>query len=204
LVFASGDEFEVVEIPQVDALQPNETIQLELTLRAPNAYRTYLSIWQLQDGDGNVIGDNLRITTRVGLTPTPVPATPTTTPTPEPVATPEAPLWMSDPALVGPCNGSSAGYHGGAVGWGVGGGNSDNYHYFYGGPISSQELLNPYNEFSGFPHSQTYFTVSGPGEDWPQPADCGLSSWGDSGDCSTADGYQVVWKKVWITSDYCP
>jgi len=83
LVFSSGDELDVVREAELTSLSPGETAEVKITLRAPAAYRGYASVWRLQDGAGNLIGEELAVTCRVGATPTPRPtATPTVTPTP--------------------------------------------------------------------------------------------------------------------------
>jgi hypothetical protein len=101
LIFASGDELESTEEPEVKPLLPEETLQIETTLQAPTQYGTYASVWQVQDAEGNPIGEELKITCRVGPTPTPMPtATPTPTPTPEFTPTPMEPLHFSVPIIV--------------------------------------------------------------------------------------------------------
>ena len=83
LVFVSGDELEVVKGPEIEPLSPGGTAEVKITLRAPAAYDWYTSVWRLQDGMGNSIGEELEVTCRVDSTSTPRPtATPTTTPTP--------------------------------------------------------------------------------------------------------------------------
>ncbi|HUX77970.1 MAG TPA: protein kinase [Anaerolineae bacterium] len=83
LVYASGNELEIVSRPEIGSLAPGETADVKLTLRAPASYNRYTSVWQLHDGAGNPIGEELEIKCRVGPTPTPRPTeTPTTTPTP--------------------------------------------------------------------------------------------------------------------------
>jgi serine/threonine-protein kinase len=81
LVFVSGDELEVVEAPVIEPLGLEEATQIEITLRAPTRYKWYVSKWQLQDSDGNAIGEELEIACYVGPTPTPTPSPlPTETP----------------------------------------------------------------------------------------------------------------------------
>jgi tRNA A-37 threonylcarbamoyl transferase component Bud32 len=202
LVYVSGEELEIVEEPEIDPIEPDESIEVGITLRAPTTYSAYSSVWQMEDGDGNPIGEELEITCRVGPTPTPVPVEPSPTPTPEEVAS--SPLWMSLPVLAGECDGSaSGGYHGGRVEWAVSGGSYTNYRFFYGAVVVEQELPTPFNEFYSLPHSQTYFTVVGPGDVLPTLEDCGLSGWGDAGYCVTPGGYEVVWQKVWVDEGMC-
>ena len=202
LVFVSGQELEIVEEPEIDPIEPDETVEVGITLRAPTTYSAYSSVWQMEDGSGNPIGEELEITYRVGPTPTPVPETPT--PTPTITATSSSPLWMSLPVLAGACAGSeSGGYHGGRIEWGVSGGFHTNYRFFYGDVVAEQELPTPSSEFYSLPHSQTYFTVAGAGDILPTLESCGLSSWGDSGYCVTPDGYEVVWQKVWVDEGMC-
>ena len=93
LVFVSGDRLGVVKGPEIKPLSPEGTAELEITLRAPTVYSRYTSVWQLQDGTGNPIGEELEVTCRVGLMPTPRPtATPTPTATPVYTPTPMDPL----------------------------------------------------------------------------------------------------------------
>jgi tRNA A-37 threonylcarbamoyl transferase component Bud32 len=95
LVFVSGDELDVLEEPEVTPLSPEGTAEIRTTLRAPLAYARYTSVWQLQDGAGNPIGEKLEIACRVGPTPTPRP-----TASPTVVPTPTEPLRFSVPIVV--------------------------------------------------------------------------------------------------------
>jgi hypothetical protein len=197
LVFASGTDPEIVDRPRIEPLAPGETTEIELVMLAPTASDIYISVWQLQDGMENLIGDILEVTYRVGPTPTPTAtATPAATPTPEFTPTPPEPLWMSDTYLTW-CN--SARTEGG-VGWSVGGGPSAEYRYFYSWVIAENELPRPENDFPVFPHVETYFTTSGP-LTFPVPDDCCP---GDYGQYVSPEGYEIVWKKVWLTVDSCP
>lgn len=87
LVFVSGDELEVVEAPVIEQLGLEETTEIAITLRAPTHYKWYVSKWQLQDSDGNSIGEELEIACYVGPTPTPtsVPLPTETPPTETPL-----------------------------------------------------------------------------------------------------------------------
>jgi hypothetical protein len=79
----SGDELEVVTEAEIAPLAPGESADVQIALQAPAEYAAYTSRWQLQDGQGTPIGEELEIACRVGPTPTPRPtATPTPTPTP--------------------------------------------------------------------------------------------------------------------------
>ncbi|MBE9506427.1 MAG: protein kinase, partial [Chloroflexi bacterium] len=130
LVFVSGDELEIIEEPEVEPLAPEETTEIEITLRAPAGYDAYSSVWQLQDDEGNPIGEELEIACRVGPTPTPRPtATVTPTPTPEFTPTPVRPLEMSVPILTSCWADPDKGLWGGSVGWSAWGGPSSEYHY---------------------------------------------------------------------------
>lgn len=101
LVRVSGDALDVVQQSHIEPLVPEGTAGIEITLRAPTAYSTYASVWQLQDGAGNRIGDNLEVTCRVGPTPTPRPTSPpTATPTPKFTPTSTEPLHFSVPIVV--------------------------------------------------------------------------------------------------------
>jgi len=197
LTFVSGDELQVVEGPEVESLSPEETAEIDITLRAPVYYSTYTSAWQLQDGEGDPIGEELEITCRVGPTPTPrLTATPTATSTPEFTLMPTEPLWMSIPGLAW-CSGTRTS---GRIEWGRGGGPNEEYRYFSGSVSPASELPGPYNKVSGFPHVMTYFTTSGTLV-WPIPDDCCL---GDYGRYVSPEGYEIVWKKVWHSEESCP
>jgi len=101
LIFTSGDELEITREVEIEPLSPGETAEVRITLRAPAAYKQYTSVWELQDGEGNPIGEKLMATCRVGSTPTPRPtATPTATPTPEFTPTPTEPFHFSVPIVV--------------------------------------------------------------------------------------------------------
>ncbi len=197
LVFVSGDELQVVEAPEIEPLAPEETSEIEIALRAPTGYDRYTSVWQLQDGQGSPIGEELEITCRVGPAPTPRPtATPTGTPTPEFTPTPAEPLWMSVPGLAW-CDESGAR---GRIEWGRGGGPSEEWRYFYGWVFPESELPGPYHDFSGFPRVETYFTTSGT-LPWPVPDNCCP---GDYGRYVSPEGYEIVWQKVWYSAANCP
>jgi len=162
LIFASGDELDIVQVDEITSLPPESTTEIEVTFEAPADYGTYASAWQLQDSDGNAIGEPLEIGCRVGPTPTPRPvatATPTATATPSFTPTPAEPLRMSYPALIS-CKGSGSEAHGGKIGWNAWGG-TEEYHYYFSTVSPNSELDAPYNEFNGFPHVATYFTTSG-------------------------------------------
>jgi len=195
LVFVSGDELEVVEKLAVERLAPGEITEIEIALKAPASYNTYISVWQLQDVEGNPIGKDLEITFRVGATPTPRPTpTPTPTPTPEFTPTPAKLLWMSLPTL-GVCN-----QVGGEITWDVSGRSRGEYRYFYGGLSPEYELSEPRHEFLGYPHTMTYFTASGEVV-FPLPDNCGRGDFGRCG--SLEEGYEIVWKKVQYKVEDC-
>ncbi|MEE8390275.1 MAG: protein kinase, partial [Anaerolineae bacterium] len=80
LVFVSGDELEIVKEPVIELLAVEETTEIEIALRAPTRYDRYTSVWQLQDSDGNPIGEELEIACYVGPTPTSTPVPPTQPP----------------------------------------------------------------------------------------------------------------------------
>jgi hypothetical protein len=199
LILASGAKPEIVNEAQIELLAPGEAAEVRFTLRAPATYDTYTSAWQLQDSAGNAIGEELRITYKVGPTPTPRPTeTPTASPTPAFTPTPVEPLRMSYPALTW-CNDPPRTR--GRVGWSHWGGPSEEYRYFYGKVSPAQELASPYREFEGFPHIETYFTASG-SLSFPIPENCISDS--DAGRCSNpAEGYEIVWQKVFIKTEDC-
>jgi predicted Ser/Thr protein kinase len=195
LVFVSGDELTVIGKPVIAPLAPDETLEIELSLQAPTRHDTYTSVWQLQDGEGNPIGEQLEITCRVAPTPTPkTTATPTPTPTPKVAPTSTEPLWMSVPGLT-QCSGAK-----GQIAWGRGGGPSNEYRYFYSRVAPEFELAGPYNDFEGFPHVMTYYTTSGELA-WPIPDNCCP---GDYGRYVSPEGYEIVWRKAYQEQSSCP
>jgi serine/threonine protein kinase len=202
LVFASGKELEVVEVverPTLGQLAPGETAEVRVTLRAPDGFDTYDSVWQLQYSGGAHIGEGLTIVFEVGLTPTPMPTvTPSPTPTPQVTPTPSEPLWMGIPSLAW-CNEPANTQ--GRVEWGHGGGPSSEYRFFHGKVSPETELDGPYRAFEGFPHTETYFTASGT-ITFPVPEECGR---GDEGRCGSQQaGFEIVWQKVYFTPGNCP
>ena len=196
LAFVSGDELVVVAKPEIVPLLPGETMEIQITLRAPADSASYTSVWQLQYGEGHPIGEDLKTAFRVGLTSTPRAVTPTNTLTPEFTPTPTEPLWMSIP---GPAECDDARTRG-RIEWGRGGGPSDEYRYFHGRISLESELGGPYHEFIGFPHVETYFTTSG-ALTLPVPDDCCP---GDYGHYTSPEGYEIVWHKVWHPESHCP
>ena len=195
LVFVSGEELKVVEKLAVELVTPGATTKIQVTLQAPTSYDRYTSVWQLQDIEGNPIGEDLEITFRVGATPTPRPtSTPTPTLTPKFTPTPAQPLWMSKPTL-GVCN-----TIGGEMTWDVKGGLGGEYRYFYGGVEPEYELPEPRHEFLGYPHTMTYFTASGEIV-FPVPDSCGRGDFGQCG--SQEEGYEIVWEKIRYTAQDC-
>jgi len=196
LVSVSGDELEIVAEPEIEPLAPGETTEIEFTLRAPVDYDAYTSVWQLQDGTGNPIGGELEIAYRVGPTLTPRPTvTLAATLTPDLTSAPDERLSMSLPGL-NECNSSRTK---GQIGWAFGGGPGEEYRYFFSQVAPEYELPGPYHEVSRFPHVMTYFVTSGT-LSWPIPEACGR---GDEGWCE-GPGYQIVWRKVYYTSESCP
>ena len=193
LVFVSGDEPVALMQSSIGTLAPGDTLEIQLTLQAPERLDSYTSVWQLQDGEENSIGEALEITFVVAPTPTLRP--PTDTPTPEFTATPSEPLWMSIPGVVECQSGAR-----GRTGWGWGGGPSDEYRYFLGRISPETELPGANNDFTGFPHVATYFTTSGEFT-LPVPEDCCP---GDVGRYTDPQGYEIVWQKVWLPETSCP
>ncbi|MEE8390831.1 MAG: protein kinase [Anaerolineae bacterium] len=197
LVFVSGDELDIVARSEIEPLALDESIEIQITLRAPASLGSYTSVWQLQHGEGNPIGEELEITYRVDLTPTPrSTATPTPTPTPEFTPTPVEPLWMSIPGVAECDSGKTRG----RIAWGSGGGSSDEYRYFQGWVSLENELEWPSIEFTSFPHIKTYFTTSG-ALSFPIPENCCPN---DSGRYVSPEGYEIVWHKVWQSPSNCP
>ncbi len=192
LVLIAGDDLEVVSKTEIGQLAPGETIEIRVSLVAPMDYDTYTSVWRLQYGDGRSIGKQLEVAYSVGPTPTPRP-----TATPEFTPTPVEPLWMSIPGPTWCGQTPDAG----RVEWGRGGGISNNYRYFYGTVSPESELEGTFRDFSGFPHSETYFTAVG-NIVFPVPEECGS---GIHGRCGGAEeGFEIVWYKVHITPGDCP
>jgi serine/threonine protein kinase len=197
LAFASGDALDVVATPEIEPLEPGETIEIQITLQASEGYDTYASVWQLESEGGKPIEGELTITYQVGPTPTPPPTdTPTVTPSPELSPTPMVRLSMYAPVLLS-CNETKSG---GQVGWGYEGGLSDEYRFFVNWVSPENELPGSYNEFEGFAHVATYFTTSGELE-FPIPDYCCP---GDNGHFAVPDKYEIVWYKVYIPGSTCP
>jgi len=197
LVFASGDELNVVARPEIEPVSPGEVTEVQIILRAPATFATYTSVWQLEHGEAKQIGEGLQVTFRVGPTPTPRPtATISASPTPAFTPTPIQPLWMSAPGLRWCTSEKTRG----RVEWGSGGGPSGGHRYFYTWVSPENELPGPYNEFVGFPHLATYFTTSGE-LTFPIPDNCCP---GDYGRYVSPEGYEIVWRKIWQPSDNCP
>jgi hypothetical protein len=197
LVFASGDEPNVVSRPTIEPISPGEVTEVRITLRAPVTFATYTSVWRVEHGQAQQIGPELTVSLRVGLTPTPRPtATPTISPTLEFTPTPIGPLWMSAPDLRWCASDKTRG----RVEWGSGGGPSGDYRYFHTWVSPENELAGSYNEFEGFPHLATYFTTSGE-LTFPIPDNCCS---GDYGRYVSPEGYEIVWQKIWQPEDNCP
>ena len=196
LAFASGDALDVVAMPEIEPLEPGETIEIQITLQAPGDYATYASVWQLESDGGIPIEGELTITYRVGPTPTPPPTdTPTASPTPEFSPTPVVRLWMDTPLLLS-CTETKSG---GTIGWNYGGGFSEEHHFFVNWVTPENELPGSYNEFEGFAHVATYFTTSGELE-FPIPEYCCP---GDKGHFAVPDKYEIYWYKVFIPASSC-
>ncbi|MEA3338963.1 MAG: NBR1-Ig-like domain-containing protein, partial [Chloroflexota bacterium] len=139
LVFDSGDELEVVEVPTIEPLAPEESVEIELALRAPTGFASYSSKWQLRDSDGNPIGAKLEIACRVGPTPTPrATSTPLPTPTPEFTI---GPLGFSVPTVVEWDKNVEGKWWGWAV-FDVWGGDG-NYRYYLNGVREDLEIFEP-------------------------------------------------------------
>ncbi|HEY73022.1 MAG TPA: protein kinase [Thermoflexia bacterium] len=178
LVFDSGDELEIVEIPAIEPLAPEESVEIELALRAPTDFASYSSKWQLQDSEGNPIGEGLEIACRVGPTPTPrATSTPLPTPTPEFTI---GPLEFSVPTIVEWEKNVEGKWWGWAV-IDVQGGDG-NYRYyidgieeFYDGriPINDQQKCRPWG-----PHTIIVESGDGQRREWQ-----GLISYPDQHKC---------------------
>lgn len=194
LVPVSGDELGGPETVPVDPVGSGGEWEVELELTAPRTVGAFRAVWQFEDGGGVLLGDGLPVEIWVGSVRTPLPLT--VTPTPPISGTATEALWMSEPQLIR-CNRSRSG---GRMAWTVGGGPSEEYHYFYGSLVPGQELEGPSNDFMGFPHTMTYFTVSGQPV-WPVPEDCCV---GDYGRYVSGSGYEVIWMKVQRLETHCP
>ena len=139
LAFESGDELDVVEMPMVEPLAPEETVEIEITLRAPTNFDNYTSLWQLQDGAGSPIGEELEIACIVGPTPTPrATSTPLPTPTPEFTI---GPLGFSVPTIAEWDKNDEGQWWGWAV-FDVWGGDG-NYRYYMNGVREDLEFFEP-------------------------------------------------------------
>lgn len=206
LAFVSGDPVEVAATPNILDLEPGDSVEILLALRAPADFGAYANQWQLQDGEGRPIGGLLEVTYRVGPTPTPRPVvTPTPTPTPTPAAspTPIQPLEMGSPYLAaGSCWADpNTGEWGGTMCWSVTGGWGE-YHYFVGSVSSEFELPTPCHEFRvqvGHNYRQKYYTTAGSGIFWPLPAGCCDPP---SGRYETAQGV-AVWRVGEVLESQC-
>jgi serine/threonine-protein kinase len=185
LVQTSGDESEIVEEPVLEALQPEEEATLEMTLRAPRGYATYVSRWQLETADGQPIGEPMEIRYRVDRTPTPRPtplptatSTPTATVTPAVPPTPSEPLHFSVPVVVS-CQDQPGGTWIGQIGLTAWGGTGE-YQYYVNEISSETEFFNGTFEIEwqqGKNWQGTVIVVSGEEvERWkgaiPYPGDC--------------------------------
>jgi len=202
LVFLQGDQMGGPGVREVERVGAGETWEIALTLYAPEEYGTYTGVWQLQDGQGQPLGEGLEVTVRVGPTPTPLP--PTATPTPEFTPTPVKPLEMSVPILIGgSCWVSDeTGQWGGTLCWSASGGTGE-YHYFYGNVSSEFELPSPCHDFQtrkDTKYLQVYYTTAGVGVFWPLPEGCCS---GPSGYYRTPEGYEVVWQAVQVSQSDC-
>jgi serine/threonine protein kinase len=187
--FVSGEKVEVVAEPMLEPLAVDDVLDLEARLRAPEKFGTYTTAWQLQGREGDPVGQPLEAFYEVGPTQTPTPLVPT------PVGGGGDSLWMTKPRLVA-CDGV-----GGRVAWSAGGGPSDNYRYFYSEATPGFELSGPVHNVENLPAPVTYLTASGD-LTFPVPGRCGED---DEGRCTGPDGeYEIVWRKVWLSSDLCP
>ncbi|HDD24068.1 MAG TPA: hypothetical protein ENF52_01370 [Chloroflexi bacterium] len=101
VTFSSGYSITAITLPAIPPLQPGETAELQMTLRAPDQYADYIASWQIRDANRGAIGEPLKVMCYVGPTPTPRPTdTPTPTPTPVASPTPSEPLHFSVPTVV--------------------------------------------------------------------------------------------------------
>ncbi|MBN1177626.1 MAG: hypothetical protein JXD18_00310, partial [Anaerolineae bacterium] len=202
LAFVSGSQLGGPLAIPVDPTAANETWGVTLSLTAPSENGTYTGMWQLQTADGAAVGEPLAVSIVVGPTATPRP--PTATPTPLASPTPPPALEMSWPSIISCWVDNDAGRWGGQIVWNAWGGPSTEYHYFYGGVASEQELATAGDSFSvqiNSPLRVTYFTTSGVGVFWPLPEGC---CGGSEGRWTSPEGYQVVWKAVQYDISRCP
>ncbi|MBU0702591.1 MAG: protein kinase [Chloroflexi bacterium] len=164
LAFESGDELDVVEAPMVEPLAPEGSTEIEIALRAPTNFNNYTSVWQLQDGAGNPIGEGLEIACRVGATPTPrATSTPLPTPTPEFTI---GPLGFSMPSIV-EWDKNVEGQWWGWAAFDVWGGDG-NYRYYMNGIREDLEFFEPRFFIEGQkckPWVGTVIVVSGDGRE---------------------------------------
>jgi hypothetical protein len=203
LVFVSGEQMGGPETLEVELLEIGEEWEIELSLQAPPEYQTYTGVWQLQDGNGQQVGEDLEVTARVDLTPTPRP--PTATPTPEATPTSMGPLHMSVPVFQGECTIDPwAGTWGGTLVWSAGGGTGA-YYYFYADVRPDFALPSAAHTFStqtGQSYLMKMFTTSASIDaigSLPQGC-CD----GTSGRYVTPGGVEVVWQTVNYSRDNCP
>jgi hypothetical protein len=72
LAFVSGTQMGGPDEQEIDALPDfTETVTISVSLVAPASAENYEGIWQIQDDNGNPIGETFRVFIRVGPTPTP-------------------------------------------------------------------------------------------------------------------------------------
>jgi hypothetical protein len=169
LAHVSGYHPHVLEVDAVPLLAPGETAEIGVTLRAPEVYGAYSSIWQLRQGD-MPIGEGLAISFRVVPPPTPRPTatpTPTITPTllpPSPTAGARESLHFSVPVVV-ECRKLATGKWWARVGMTAWGGLGDDTYRYYQNYVSDvNEFYNGTFEFEweiGSAWSGTVIVTSG-------------------------------------------
>ncbi|MGC9346510.1 MAG: protein kinase domain-containing protein, partial [Anaerolineae bacterium] len=104
LHFTSGDQLGAPENFPINALEPEESIQLVIPLQAPEELGSYTSRWQVQREDGSTVGSSLPVEVVVSdlppLTPTPTAPVSVETLEPEPLtlAEPRILEWEDQPA----------------------------------------------------------------------------------------------------------
>jgi hypothetical protein len=104
LHFAGGAPLGAPESFPITPLQPGESIQLVISLQAPEELGTYTSRWQVEREDGSKVGSSLPVEVVVSdippFTPTPAATIGAETPEPEPLTLLEPTIleWEDQPA----------------------------------------------------------------------------------------------------------
>lgn len=94
--FVSGALMEAPKVFPLNALLPDATSQIHMSFRAPQAFGTYTSVWQIRQPDATLLGNGVKIAIIVEDLPT---ATPLPLPTLPTIETAPIPLALTPPVL---------------------------------------------------------------------------------------------------------